>query len=229
MMDNIFDIDFFDGHPIITSGDHIILIDTGAPSSIHLGDTLHFCQHNYACSTDYFGFDIERISGLLGKRITTLLGADILTNYVLQLDYKNKLAAFSSSSFILNGTEIPIGIFMGIPIMEFLVNGQRVKFFLDTGAKRSYLPSDFTNSFEILGVDEDFFPMTGTFKTQLYEINTRLDNHEFKVQYGNLPTLLEMTLTMSGVKGVMGYDFFNYFKVAIDLKNGHLTYEKQRI
>jgi hypothetical protein len=95
------------------------------------------------------------------------------------LDYKNKLAAFSSSSFILNGVEIPIGIFMGIPIMEFLVNGQGVKFFLDTGAKRSYLPSDFTNSFEILGVDEDFFPMVGTFNTRLYEINTRLDNYEF--------------------------------------------------
>lgn len=157
MVDNIFDIDFFDGHPVITSGDHIILIDTGAPSSIHLEDTLHFCHNSYACSTDYFGFDIDRISALLGKRITTLLGADILSNYILQLDYKNKLAAFSSSSFILNSVEIPIGIFMGIPIMEFLVNGQRVKFFLDTGAKRSYLPSDFTNSFEVLGVDEDFF------------------------------------------------------------------------
>jgi hypothetical protein len=228
-MDHIFEINFFDGHPIITSDDCLILVDTGAPISIHIENTLLFCQNNYPCSTDYFGFDIDRISELLGKRITTLLGADILSKYLLQLDYKHSIAAFSSPLFHINGVETPIEIFMGIPIIELLVNGQWVKFFLDTGAKRSYLPANFTNSFEILGVDEDFFPMVGNFRTPLYEINTRLDEHEFKVQYGNLPTSLEMTLSMSGVKGVMGYDFFNHFKVAIDLKNGLLTYERQWI
>jgi hypothetical protein len=43
------------------------------------------------------------------------------------------------------------------------------------------------------------------------------------VRYGNLPQMLEMSLMLGGVEGILGYDFFKNFKVYLDLKNSRLT------
>lgn len=39
-----FKLDLFDGHPIINHNQDVILIDTGAPSSIHDSGTINFCS-----------------------------------------------------------------------------------------------------------------------------------------------------------------------------------------
>ncbi|MFM8317232.1 MAG: hypothetical protein ACKOAV_02515, partial [Bacteroidota bacterium] len=67
-----FQIDLFNGHPIITEGENRILIDTGAPSSIHQTDQIRFCGDSYGCVVNYMGLTISSISELLGTEITTL-------------------------------------------------------------------------------------------------------------------------------------------------------------
>jgi hypothetical protein len=42
----IFKINLFKGLPIINDGENIILIDTGAPSTIHDTNNLCFCADN---------------------------------------------------------------------------------------------------------------------------------------------------------------------------------------
>lgn len=219
-----FQIILFKGHPIIKDGENIILIDTGAPSTINASDSLTFCSENYNCSTKYMGLTVSKLSDLLGTEITTLLGADILSEYNILFDYKNKIVEFNKQEIAFDGAETAISNFMGIPVIELSVDSQKLKFFLDTGAKLSYLSKSITSNFESIGTDEDFYPGVGKFETEYFEISTSFGTKNFIVKYGNLPPLLQMTLMLGGTDGIIGFDFFNNFKVVLDLKNNRLKY-----
>ncbi len=221
-----FQIQLYNGHPIINDGEIRILIDTGAPSTIHSSDSLNFCSDSFRCSTNYMGLTVSKISDMLGTEITTLLGADILLDYKILLDYPNQVIEFSKQEIDIEGTQVGISTFMGIPIIKMTVDNQELKFFLDTGAKLSYLSDSLTINFESIGTDEDFYPGVGKFQTECFEIPTVFENTEFVVKYGNLPTLLQMTLMLGGTDGIIGFDFFNNFKVVLDLKNNRLKYVK---
>ena len=221
-----FQIQLFKGHPIINDGENIILIDTGAPSTIHTLDTLNFCSESFGCSTNYLGLTVSKISNMLGTEITTLLGADILSDFKILLDYQNQVIEFSKQEIDINGTQADISNFMGIPIIKMTVANQELKFFLDTGAKLSYLSDSLTRNYESVGTDEDFYPGVGKFQTECFEIPTIFGDNVFVVKYGNLPTLLQMTLMLGGTDGIIGFDFFNNFKVVLDLKNNRLKYAK---
>ena len=219
-----FQITLFKGHPVIKDDDNTILVDTGAPSTIHTSDNLTFCSTNYSCSTHYMGLTVSKISDMLGTEISTLLGADILSDYKILFDYKNVVVVFDKQEISFEGIETAISNFMGIPIIELSIEGKRLKFFLDTGAKLSYLPDSITSNYESIDTDEDFYPGVGKFETDCYEILTSFGDKNFMVKYGNLPTLLQTTLMLGGIDGIIGYDFFNNFKVVLDLKNNKLKY-----
>lgn len=214
----------FKGNPIIKEGENIILIDTGAPSTIHASDSLTFCSSNYSCSTNYMGLTVSKISDMLGTEITTLLGADILTDYKVLFNYKDELVEFNKQEISFDGIESTISNFMGIPIIELNVDNQNLKFFLDTGAKLSYLSDNITSNYTSIGTEEDFYPGVGEFETECFEILTSFEDHNFNAKFGNLPKLLQMTLMLGGTDGIIGFDFFNNFKVALDLKNNKLKY-----
>jgi hypothetical protein len=219
-----FRITLFKGHPIINDGENIILIDTGAPSTIHASSVLTFFSENYNCSTNYMGLTVSKISEMLETEITTLLGADILSDYKILFDYKNEIIEFNKEEIALNGNEIGISNFMGIPIIELSIDNQTLKFFLDTGARLSYLSHSITSHYVGLGKDEDFYPGVGKFETECFDIKTSFGDNNFIVKYGNLPALLQMTLMLGGTDGIIGFDFFNNFKVVLDLKNNRLKY-----
>jgi len=220
-----FQINLFKGHPIIKDAENIMFIDTGAPSTIHVTNSLVFCSANFSCLTNYMGLTVQKISEMLGTEITTLIGADILSNFKVLFDYKNEVVAFSKDETNSLRNETPISSFMGIPIIELTVDNQKLKFFLDTGAKLSYLDSELTSQQTSIGREEDFYPGVGKFETECYEILTNLGDKKFNVKYGNLPSLLQLTLMLSGTNGIIGFDFFNNFKVCLDIKNEKIKYE----
>lgn len=219
-----FTINLYKGHPIINDGENIILIDTGAPKTIHATNRLSFYSKSYDCSTNYMGLTVSKISDMLGTNITTLLGTDILSDYKILFDYQNEVVEFNEQEIDIEGTQIGISTFMGIPIVELSIDNRNLKFFLDTGAKLSYLSANLTQNHESIGTDEDFYPGVGEFTTDCFEIPTSLGENSFVVKYGNLPNVLQMTLLMGGTDGIMGSDFFNTFKVMLDLQNKRLKY-----
>jgi len=221
-----FQIQLFKGHPIINEGENRILIDTGAPTTIHASDSLNFYSERYGCSTNYMGLTVSKISDMLETEITTLLGADILSDYRILLDYQNQVIEFSKQEINIDGTQTDISNFMGIPIIKMTVDNQELKFFLDTGAKLSYLSDSLTSNYKSIGTDEDFYPGVGKFQTECFEIPTVFGDNKFIVKYGNLPKLLQMTLMLGGTDGIIGFEFFNNFKVVLDLKNNILKYAK---
>jgi hypothetical protein len=219
-----FQLEIFKGHPIIIEGEHRILIDTGAPSTIHRSGEIQFCGDDYDCTVNYMGLKISNISELLGMEITTLLGADILSEYKILFDYANKAVTFSKENLNFVGKTLDITVFMGIPILQMSVNNQELKFFLDTGARLSFLSSDITRNYKCVGTEEDFYPGVGPFQTDSFEVPTIFDGQLHLFKFGNLPDLLQMTLMLGGTHGIVGYDFFSKHQVLLDIRNRKLTY-----
>ena len=104
-------LEIFNGHPIIEENDNIILVDTGAPSTIHRTDELSLNSDNFNVVSSYLGLDVDKISEMLGKEITTLMGADILSQYKILIDYENRIIAFSEKEINFNGEEISLSSF----------------------------------------------------------------------------------------------------------------------
>ena len=84
-----FEIDLYDGHLIFENNGQKILLDTGSPTTISRSNIFNFMDVEHPCATS-MGIDVEKISDLIGYRIDTLLGLDILRKYYIEIDYKNK-------------------------------------------------------------------------------------------------------------------------------------------
>lgn len=221
-----FNLEIYEGHAIIQSEDNRMLINTGSPSTIHIADSLFFCNENYPALTNYDGLTIQKIADGLGITITTLLGTDILSEYRVLFDYRNKSMQFSKDEISLPGLKAPISLYNGLPVVEIKIASKVLTMFLDTGVRLSYLTNDFITGFSSLGcLDEDFHPFLGKFYTKIYEIRTSFDNQLFPVTYGILPPLLEDNLIANKTDGIIGFDFLSNFRVMLDLENKYLQYE----
>ncbi len=220
-MKKTFTINNFDKHLIIEDNGKTYLIDTGSPFSIHDG-TLEFCGQQFPrsmapCSPD-------DISNLLGMHVDALVGFNVLRHYAVLIDYGNSEITFSDEGLSLpDATALPINTGFGVPKVKMSLLGHEGLFFLDTGAKISYVASETTNGLTPDGTDTDFYPGVGDFETPIFNLDTTIADKTFKVRYGNLPRMLERSLMgLSGTKGVIGYDFFNNFKVLIDYRENQL-------
>jgi hypothetical protein len=181
-------------------------------------------SENFRTATSHAGtITVESISKSLGTEITTLAGMDILSKYNILFDYKKEEILFSKQNISLEGDEVGISSLMGALIVELTVNSKKMRFFLDTGAKISYLPDKITCNYEKMGIKEDFYPGFGTFQTPYYQIETGILDKKFTVQYGNLPALLQQLLVLGGVNGIIGFDFFDNFRVLLNVADKKLV------
>ncbi len=55
---------------------------------------------------------------------------------------------------------------------------------------------------------------------------TRFDVHDFIVRYGNLSQQMQQLLELAGADGIIVFDFFNNFKILLDLRNRSLKLER---
>jgi hypothetical protein len=218
-----FPLQLINGHAVIQSGTDRILIDTGSPKTIHSQTTLSFMGQNFPCSTNFMGLTSNKLSDMLGSPVTTLMGMDILSKFKVLFHYQEGFIGFSQVAIPMQGYFIPFTKVMGIPIIELDVLGQKLKFFLDTGAKLSYLSTSYTAGLISQGEDTDFYPGHGTYQTPVYELNADLAGVSFPVRFGSLPPVLTSLLTMGQVQGIIGFDLFNRFQVMMDIQGNSLN------
>lgn len=111
---------------------------------------------------------------------------------------------------------LPTDSFMGIPVVSISVNGRDVKAFVDTGAKISYLNPDLLAGLPVEETVHDFYPGVGEFDVDVSSASCVLNGLPLKARFGRLPVLLQMTLMMGGVDGILGHDLLDAYDVSID-------------
>ena len=218
-MKKSFELIAVDHHIVIKDNNRTLLIDTGSPSTLFNGEEFEFLGKRV--SKGLLNFTPDIISGLLGTPIDALVGCDILQHFAVLIDHSQASITFSDEDLSLPGGEsIPLTSKLGLPCVSLHLNGLDGTFFLDTGAKISYVKGKALQGLTPEGQESDFYPGFGSFETPVYSIPTNIGMHEFPVRYGVLPKMLELSLlNLTGAAGIIGHDLFQNFTVLLDLRN----------
>ena len=217
-----------DDHLLITIGGLEVLLDSGAPTSFGEAGAVQILGNRYPVQPSYMGLEAHMLEQHLGVPVDILLGADLMGQHFVRVDRARGEAAFSTERRSTDGICVPVDTFMGIPYVNLGVGAESLNAFLDTGAKLSYLPSSITSSLSSQEVVSDFYPMVGEFETPVFELQATLAGETFPLRAGSLPTLLQMSLMLGGVQGILGSDLFRHFGVTFALAEDAIYLEPLR-
>lgn len=223
-MKKTFKIEFVDSHLVIDNNGEKLLVDTGSPVTIHDGKPLSFLGKEYPTVKSMIGHDVEKLSALANFKFDGLLGMDVMREYRVVFDYQNgEITFLSAEEEGLTGAAYPLGDVCGAKVLYVNYGGQNLKMAVDTGAPLSYVTSVVTSGMEPVGVKADFHPVVGNYTTNVFELEGEFAGRTFTGTYGNLPMLLAMPLSLGGIHGVVGYDFFNSYKLMFDFAGSRIV------
>lgn len=211
-----------DNHPIIKDGDNFILVDTGSPVTIQKDLNFSFNEQNHSVKTEYGGASIHKVAQYVQYPITTLLGTDIISGFKVLFDYKDgEITFFEPNEPVeFNGALVPISSYSGIPVFEATTEVGKIKFFLDSGAKLSYLNSELTTNMKRFGNDTDFHLSIGEYSTTTFESKIQINGSQLFCIFGTLPH--KIATLLNTIKGIMGSDFFFQRKILLDISNSNM-------
>lgn len=223
-------------HMLVNLNEGLFLVDTGSPTSFARGGKITFAGKHIDVPTSAMGMlDADTLSGYVGTNLDGLVGMNVLREYCLtfvgdrlfvegdRLLLEGKpliLALVEKSDKLVNEFGmIPTESFMGIPVVTINMGGRDVKVFVDSGAQISYLSSELLEGIPVVETVHDFYPGMGEFDVDVSRVACTLGNLPLEARFGRLPFLLQMTLMMGGVEGILGHDLFSAYSVRID--HGH--------
>ncbi|MBU4179873.1 MAG: retropepsin-like domain-containing protein [Desulfobacteraceae bacterium] len=192
------------GHIIVSSSNGNLLIDTGAPSSVGYDNTVSFAGRNHFVKKDFMGVSPKSLSGYIGTRINALIGADILNQYDMVISPHLRQLLVSDEEQHVDGEQLELDEFMGVPIFKASVDENTIRMFFDTGARLSYLHPNIAQTYPRIGTEQDFYPSIGRFKTETYRVPIALGGETVELVVGILPQLLRTTLMMANTSGILG-------------------------
>ena len=225
-MTHTYKYELVSGHIIAISDQYRFLIDTGAPASVAGFSPIEFAGGSYRAQSNYLGISPESLSMSVGTRVDAIVGAEILNRYDVFIDPTTQTLNMSEDELPLAGQSLELDNFMGIPIIEVTVGEDKVLMYFDTGAKLSYLDPGCTTAFEPVGTEPDFYPGFGDFTTNVYEIPIMLAAENVVLRFGNLPELLQMTLTMADTRGILGSSIFGTHMATFAPRRKTLTIQR---
>lgn len=211
-----YEVDCNDGHMFVSVAEGVFLVDTGSPTSFSRSGSLSFAGLLETMPTNAMGMmDADDLSGYVGMAIDGLIGIDVLSRHLLVFD-GNSL--FVDESPIPDAEFVPLDndSFMGIPVVPIRVAGRNVKMFLDTGAKISYLDNALLGNARVDATLSEFYPGLGQFSVDVSIVSGEIAGFPMTARFGRLPSLLQTTLTMGGVNGILGHDLFARFQVRLE-------------
>jgi len=203
-------IEFRDGHLFVELDGRLWLFDTGAPASFGELHNLTLVGNHYSLDDNYMGLTAKKLREFTGVQCAGLLGADILGNFDHIIDCNKGIIKIATDEIEYNGRALNLSSFMGIPILTACIAGHEYRLFFDTGAQISYFQDGSLQDFPPSGKVTDFYPGFGQFETYTYQVDISLDDVDFTLRCGALPSLLGATLMMANTQGIIGNQILSY-------------------
>ena len=200
---------------LIPTGNEYTVVDTGSPLSYHESGQLSFGGTIHDCQTSIVGVDGDRLSGEVGLPVAGLLGMDIINKHnSVCFDYGNARIIVDDDRLEESDiTPLPSGRIMNTPYIDISIEGRRARVFVDTGAPISYISNSYTNGLASINRLHDYNPAFGDFMTDIFEVNVNIGTDTHVMHLGNLPALIQMSLGLVQVDGIIGYELFSRYAV----------------
>ncbi|HOE62417.1 MAG TPA: hypothetical protein PKW18_05995 [Candidatus Sumerlaeota bacterium] len=218
--------DFINNHIIADIDGSSLLIDTGSPSSFAESHQIVMDGNRFAVSEKMLNVSAEFLTANIGAPINGLVGIDILNQFDILIDPTNQRLLISKEEIPLKGQILELDNIMGIPLIEGVIDGCTARLIFDTGAKLSYLNPKWTSDLPIIGTEDDFYPAYGSYTSNIYEIPIMLGNERIMPKVGNLPALLQMTLGIMDMDGILGVALLLTHKIAYAPRRKKMALER---
>lgn len=215
------------GHIIVDLDGKNALIDTGSPGSMS-PEPFMFMGAQRVPPQNIMDVTTGQMSGLAGFPIHILIGCDMLREFDLLIRWRD--GALELGNNIMGQKQAhPMSELMGIPVFPVTIAGKETKALLDTGAHISYINSEAVANEQRAGTKKDFYPMVGSFTTDLYVLPTGLDGRRFDLNYGILPDALQMmmgiAMQLSSTTAFMGTEIFSHFDCLLSWQRGRILWK----
>lgn len=217
-----YELKLIDGHLIMQTPAGRMLLDTGAPRSMGTGRAVTLNGRTFPLVEGYMGLSVAGLCDLVGTPFDVLLGADVLGQYDVVFDVRGGSVGFSEAPQEMPADALVLEDVMGVPVVEVRVGGEAIRAFFDTGAKLSYLDAAAAGAFPEAGTAEDFHPLMGRFTTATRDVPMQLGAQRAVVRCGTLPELLQVTLMLCGVRGILGTCVLERCRAVLACRTGRL-------
>ena len=157
--------------------------------------------------------DASSLSGYVGTHLDGLIGMDLLGEFMLTF-VRGELYVDEDVRDV-DFLDLTTEVVMGLPVIQMEVNGHRVKMFVDTGAKISYLTPAYLEGCAVEEVLSDFYPLIGRYTVEVSTLSGHLNGWSVLARFARPPAMVNMTLMMTGTDGIMGSDLFDSYYVRI--------------
>ena len=196
------------GHILVTDDrGTTLLIDTGSPLSFHSDKVISLCGETISAPSSLMGVDDAYLSDKVGEQVDGLVGMNIIGPNGLLIDVPNGKAVFGCPTDGM--TNVPSQLRMGYMTIEMTIrDGRRANVIVDTGAPTSYMSPSLTEGLPSVDTVEDFNPLVpgDIFETPIFEFPATFAGQTFTMRAGHLPKLLQASLSLIGVDGVIGME-----------------------
>lgn len=218
-----FSLEFNNGHLIIIYDDYRFIFDTGSPGSFGIIPVIKFDEKSFSLQPNFSGVTVQDLSNFLEIPVSGLIGADIINKFDILINLLSNMITFSSNPLETDGEIFEIENYLGIPVVKLNINNKPFRFFFDTGAKFSYFQEVKDENFPYFDTVQDFYPGLGYFETELYLTEIFLGDLRFYIKCGILPELLEMTLKMANIDGILGNEVMQNRIIGLFMRKNILT------
>ena len=201
---------------VYKDGGKVVLFDTG-------------CVQTISAKQDVYGKIFPNVNKFVDPTVDQILGMDLINQRVF-IDYPKKELVYGEKSSVdspIAKYDLEVAAF-GLLTVSLNIGGQKRKMLLDTGASTSYLLEKYAIQGDSVGEIVDFYvEEPDLFKTKVFSLITECGNDmSLPIKYG-LPTeLIERTINVLRVDGIIGYEWLRHFKVLLDVPNRCLTLGK---
>ncbi|MBV1756487.1 MAG: hypothetical protein KMY55_01465 [Dethiosulfatibacter sp.] len=199
--------------PYIDCPEGCFIIDTGSPMSFGEVSSVTIKGRRHRIGQSPIMVDVQNN---LGRQIKGIIGTDILKDYDIEIRFDRRENRFLVDLELYNlerrnrwdYTYIDAKSMknkMGVPVITINIKEKTHQFFLDTGSTITYMRNSIIDTNNYCGSKNDFYPLLGSFKTDLFRSNVSIDGSEYELEVGALPSLLNLLLP-SDIDGIIGSD-----------------------
>jgi Ca-activated chloride channel family protein len=216
-------LDLFDSYPVALIGGKRILLDTGSSFSIGDDDIFEIAGQPFRFQ-DQMGVTTEKLSQWMNTKVDALLGWDVLSRFVVAIDWRRGAVTFSPKGSDLAGEDLPVEQLIGTPVLSFNSAIGMSKALFDTGAKLCFMPMSAVPSKVAISRVKSFHVMTGPFETEVHEVEMEIAGHGFTANCGVLPASLATIVSgMTGIEWIIGTDLLRQGAIGLDLRHNRVT------
>ena len=213
---------------IFIDNEQKIILDTGSPLSFHKSGNI-FIGGKIEVLTSLPEISGNYLSEKIGCEVYGLIGMDIISSLPTFISVKDGFVFFNDDAKYYNRFVRCHHNNTGLLSVNLRINGKIAKMLVDSGAKVSYINSDYVVGMVAGDCVYDYSPYIGDFQTSLYNCKTELlvCDIMYEQQYGTPPPMLTTLLNQYGVDGIIGIELFKRFRVQI--KGGEMYFPPQGI